>query len=276
MNTGLYRGLLRPVLINILLLISYTAYSQTDELVIELYDNMDYGSLQFDNPKGSVKVTGYNGNTVIVTGTARNKGTMNDNTDSYKRISQPGFSLTAELKDNNIILFTESFDNAVDFDIQVPSSMSLRISCHDDGEILIYRVNGEIDLKTEYGDILAGNISGSSVINSAYGNIKIAFSKLDPDNTCMYTTFDGNIELIFPGEAKASLKMRSPGGEILSKLNLQTHKQDTKLQLERNTAKYLLDSWITAELNGGGTEIIISSHSGKIILNDRKDVTFQY
>ncbi len=276
MKTPFENRSIRLAFISILFLMSCCAFTQSEDLIIELDKVKHYGYLQFDNPKGSVNINGYEGNMIIVTGTPRFREKGQDQQVSYRKISQPRFSLSAEVKDNNVLLICESYGNTIDFDIQVPNSMSVKIKCLDNGEVSVYSINGEIEIENEYGNIFAGNISGSSVINTTYGNIRVVFKELVSGKPCMFTSFDGDIEVVFPENEKASLKISSPGGEILSQVNLKTYERKARLQSDQDIKRYTLENWTTATLNGGGTEIIISSYSGNIILKHKKDVTFQF
>lgn len=256
------------------LLIFNSAYSQSEDLIIKLDKAEDYGYLQFDNPTGSVNVDGYEGSMIIVSGTPRYKEKEIGEEGSYRKIAQPRFSLSAEEKDNNVFLICESYGNIIDFDIKVPVNMSVRLKCLDNGDVSIYRIKGEIEIENKYGNIFAGNISGSSVINTTYGNIRVVFEQLNTDKPSMFSSFDGDIELVFPEGSKASLKIRSPRGNILSRVNLETYERKTQLQSGQDINRYTLEDWTRATLNGGGVEIIVSSYSGDIILKNKKDVTF--
>lgn len=267
---------MRLALISVIILISCCAYPQSDDLIIELDKSKEYGYLQFDNPKGSVNINGYDGSMIIVTGTPRFKDQNTGEQDSYRKISQPRFSLSAEEEDNNVLLICESYGNTIDFDIKIPVNMSVKIKCLDNGDVSVYRINREIEIENKYGNIFAGNISGSSVINTTYGNIRVIFKELNHEKPSMFSSFDGDIELVFPEDAKASLKISSPRGDILSRVNLETYERKAQLQSGQEIKRYTLDNWTRATLNGGGTEIIISSYSGDIILKNKKDVTFQF
>lgn len=275
MITPIKSIIIRLALTGIFILISYSTFSQTKDLIIELDEGKEYGCLQFDNPKGSVSISGYEGNMIIVTGTPRFRNNGGEKQSSYRKISQPRFSVSAEEKDNSVLLICESYGNTIDFDIQVPQSMSVKIKCLDNGEVSIYRIDGEIEIENKYGNIFAGNITGSTVINTTYGNIRVIFKDLDNERPCMFSSFEGDIELVFPEDVKASLKIRSPRGDILSQVNLKTYEREAKLQSDHEIKKYTLNNWTRATLNGGGSEIIISSNSGNIILKHKKDVTFQ-
>ncbi len=267
--------ILRAVLISVFTVMAYSVLAQSEDLIIELEKGKEFGYLQFDNPKGSVNVNGYDGNMIIVTGTPRFKNKSDLDQGSYRTISQPRFSLTAEEKENNVLLICESYGNTIDFDIQVPLMMSVKIKCLDYGDVSIYGINGEIEIENKYGNIFAGNITGSSVINTSYGNIRVIFKELNHEKPSMFSSFDGDIEVVFPDDAHADLKIRSPRGEILSRINLATYERKTQLQSGQDMKRYTLENWTRATLNGGGAEIIISSYSGDIVLNHKKDVTFQ-
>jgi len=266
---------LRPVLISIFALIGCCVFAQSKDLIIELDKGKEFGYLQFDNPKGSVNVNGYEGNMIIVTGTPRFKDKNDENQGAYRKISQPRFSLTAEEKGNNVLLMCESYGNTIDFDIQVPVMMSVKIKCLDNGNVSIYGIKGEIEIDNKYGNIFAGNIEGSSVINTSYGDIRVIFKELNHEKPSMFSSFDGDIEVVFPDDAQANLKIRSLRGEILSRIDLETYDRKVQMQSGQDMKRYSLENWTRATMNGGGTEIIISSYSGDIILNHKKDVTFQ-
>ncbi|MDT8401397.1 MAG: hypothetical protein RQ743_06860 [Bacteroidales bacterium] len=169
----------------------------------------------------------------------------------------------------------ESYGNTIDFDIQVPMMMSVKIKCLDNGDVSIYGIKGEIEIDNKYGNIFAGNIAGSSVINTSYGNIKVIFKDLNHEKPSMFSSFDGDIEVVFPDDAQANLKIRSLRGEILFRIDLATYDRKVQMQSGQDMKRYILENWTRATINGGGTEIIISSYSGDIILNHKKDVTFQ-
>jgi len=256
------------------LCISIIAFPQKEDLIIELDEDQEYGYLQFDNPKGSVTVTGYEGNVIIVNGVRR---FITDNSDTKitdGRNNRPGFILSAEEKDNNVIIITESYGNTIDFNIRIPSYMSLKIKCLEDGNVSLYRINGDIEVINDFGDIFAGDISGSSVFNSTYGNIKVSFKDISTDKPSMFTSFDGDIELLFPQDGAASFKIRSHTGRLLTSLELVAQDQLPVQAGGRDIKSYTLDSWTEAALNGGGSALIISTYSGNIILKSRKDVTF--
>jgi len=111
------------VLINVFAVIACSVFAQSEDLIIELDKAKEYGYLQFDNPKGSVNLNGYDGSMIIVTGTPRFKDKSDVEQGSYRKISQPRFLLTAEEKENNVLLICESYGNTIDFDIKVPLMM---------------------------------------------------------------------------------------------------------------------------------------------------------
>jgi len=268
-------SILRLVLISAFAVISFCVYSQAEDLIIELDKSKEFGYLRFDNPKGSVNINGYEGNMIIVTGTPRFEDKSNLQQSSFRKISQPRFSISAEEKENNVLLICESYGNTIDFDIKVPVMMSLKIKCLDYGDVSIYGINGEIEIDNKYGNIFAGNIAGSSVINTSYGNIKVIFKALNHEKPSMFSSFDGDIEVVFPDDGRANLKIRSPRGDILSQVNLKIVERKANLQSGQDIRKYTLENWTRGTLNGGGTEIIMSSYSGDIILKYKKDVTFR-
>gem|GEM_PF-6803773 len=104
----------------------------------------------------------------------------------------------------------------------------------------IYGINGEIEIENKYGNIFAGNIAGSSVINTSYGNIRVIFNELNHEKPSMFSSFGGDIEVVFPDDAQADLKIRSPRGGILSRINLETNERKTQVQSGQDMKRIIL------------------------------------
>jgi hypothetical protein len=248
--------------------ISSSTFSQSEQLVINLTQTSLPGQLTFENPKGSIKVTGYDGEVILVTGNLRFRDTEKIASDGMKRL-QNALDISAEVNGNNVILQCKTPGKTVDFDIKVPRSISLKLKSLDNGTIEIVNVNGEIEVENTDGDISLVNISGSAVLSSVYGKISAVFREVNPNSPMMFTSFEGDITVTFPETINARLKMKSESGEILSDFEIKPVKRQPVVTMDENIRIYSLEDWVVGSINAGGPEYVIRSYNGDIYLRKK-------
>jgi hypothetical protein len=256
----------------ILAALSSAAYCQSEQLVINLSPSSIPGLLIFENPKGSIKVTGYEGNVLFATGTLRFSDTEKPADNTMRRIDQKTVDISAEANGNEITLFCKTTGKTVDFDIKVPRNFSLKLKSLDNGTVEILNINGEIEVENASGDISLGNISGSAVLSSVYGKISASFRAVNPGSPMMFTSFEGDITVTLPESVNAGVKLRSENGEIMSDFDIKPVNRQSVVKKVDNTLVYSLEDWITGTINKGGPEYIIKSYNGNIILKKKTDL----
>jgi hypothetical protein len=252
-----------------LLMITVKISGQSEQLVVNMSFPGIQGMLTFENPKGAIKVTGYDGDVILVTGTMRHQEGEKKPASGMRKIDQNIFDITAEVNGNNIVLLSSSLGRTIDFDLKVPKKFSLKLKSLDNGSIEIININGEIEVENTNGDITLDGISGSAVLSTVYGKISANFREVYPDSPMMFTSFEGEISITLPASVKAKLKMRSEKGEILSDFDInQTGRQPVVKNID-NKQVYSLENWVVGTVNSGGAEYIISSYTGNIILRKK-------
>jgi DUF4097 and DUF4098 domain-containing protein YvlB len=153
----------------------------------------------------------------------------------------------------------------------VPSGFDLNVSTYNDGDLVISNIQGELEITNYNGEITAENISGSVVATTYNGEIKVTFDKVTDGTPMSFSTFNGDIDLTFPATLKASLKMKTEQGEILSGFDMKmietgpVQKKDTK----SGTYKVVIDEWVKGEVNGGGPEISVRNYNGDVIIRKK-------
>ena len=79
-----------------------------------------------------------------------------------KLIPAVGTGLEIEEENNVVTISSESWKNAVDLVIQVPSASNLELSSTNDGDIVVENVSGTIEV---------GNVNGSNTLKNVSGNV---------------------------------------------------------------------------------------------------------
>jgi hypothetical protein len=252
-----------------LFLASFRVAGQSEQLVINLPSAVQPGLLTFENPKGSIRVTGYDGEVILVTGTLRIKAAEKPSAAGLKKIEQNIIDISAEVNANNIIVQCNTAGKTVDFDIKVPRKISLRLKSLDNGSIETVGINGEIEIENTNGDITIENIAGSAVLSSVYGKISASFREVNPVSPMMFTSFEGDITVFFPSTINAKFKMKSEKGEIMSDFDIRQEGRQPVVKNIDNKQVYTLETWVTGSVNSGGPEYIFSSYAGNIILRKK-------
>jgi Toastrack DUF4097 len=253
----------------ILASISMESFCQSEQLVINLTQTSLTGQLTFENPKGSIKVTGYDGEVILVSSTLRFRDAEKILTNGMRRIDQNALDISAEVNGNNITLLCRTIGKTIDFDIKVPRNFSLKLKSLDNGSVEIVNINGEIEVENTNGDISLENISGSAVLSSVYGKISAVFREVNPNSPMMFTSFEGDITITFPETINARLKMKSEKGEILSDFDIKPAKRQSVVTRVDNTRIYSLEDWVVGSINTEGPEYIIKNYNGDIYLRKK-------
>ncbi|MFM9837013.1 MAG: DUF4097 family beta strand repeat-containing protein [Cyclobacteriaceae bacterium] len=193
------------------------------------------------------------------------------NRSGLKKISGGALDLEVTENDNVVRVSSNSFSEKMKLEIEVPLDFDLNVSTFNDGVMFISNVSGELELTNHNDDITAENISGSVLATSFNGAIKISFNKVKEGTPMSFSTFNGDIDVTFPATLKATFKLKTEQGEILSGFDMNMVKEAPiqKRETSGGTYKVVIDGSIKGEVNGGGPEFSMKNHNGDIIIRKR-------
>ena len=260
------------VLLIILLAWNIQAQDQGDELIVPLSDPGKAGILKASLHTGNIKVIGYSGNEVIVTVTTDEREISQESRGGLRRIPNSSFGISAREEDNYVTVSSSNQNKEVNLSIQVPRKFSLKLRSHNGDYITVENVEGEVDVSFHNGDITLENIAGSAVCNSHNGDIIVGFTSITPDTPMAFTTYNGDVDITFPGTLKANLKMRSDRGEILTGFDVDLQKNQPKREGNRESGVYKvsIEAWVTGKINGGGPEMLFKSYNGDKLIRKKQ------
>jgi hypothetical protein len=242
---------------------------QSEQLIINLPDRSDNRLLTFENPKGSIKVTGFDGDAIVVTASLRfpEQGKIAGN--GLRKIEQNSLDIGAEVIGSNIILACRTTGKTVDFDIKIPEKFSLKLKSLDNGNVDVIHIRGEIEIENGNGNISLENVSGSAILSSIYGNIHAVFREVKPDSPMIFTSFEGDISITFPETINAKLKIKSDKGEILTDFDIKPGKREPVVKNVDKAKVYSLEDWVVGSINQGGPEYVIRSYNGDVTIKKK-------
>ena len=78
-------------------------------------------------------------------------------------------------------------------------------------------------------------------------------------------------DLTFPATFKASLKMKTEQGEVLSGFDMNLVKTGPIQKKDSNSGVYKvkIDEWVKGDINGGGPEFTMKNYNGDIIIRKK-------
>lgn len=200
-----------------------------------------------------------------------NKSKDPKGTEGLRKIGGGGMDLEVTEASNFVKVQSNSWNNKLDLEIEVPSGFDMEVHTYNDGDLMITNVQGELELTNYNGEITALNISGSVVATTYNGEVKVTFDKVKEGAPMSFSTFNGDIDLTFPAALKASFKMKTEQGEIFTGFDMKmtntgpVQKKDAKSGVYRVT----IDDYKRGDVNGGGAEITLKNYNGDIYVRKK-------
>jgi DUF4097 and DUF4098 domain-containing protein YvlB len=241
---------------------------------------------------GGIIVKGYEGKEIVVEARVReeklsegdeedvaelagDEEDVADKSAGMKLIPVVGTGLEIEEQDNIVTINSESWKNAVDLVIQVPSASNLELSSTNDGDIVVENVSGAIEVSNVNGSNTLRNVSGNVVAHTVNGEILVTLSRVTPDKPMSFSTMNGDIDVTFPADVKAAVRLKSQQGDIYSDFDVSlkpTPQKPAEEALKSGKGKYRIsfDRFLTGAINGGGPEFTFNTFNGDIYIRKGK------
>ncbi|GAB2624435.1 hypothetical protein GCM10027035_20010 [Emticicia sediminis] len=262
----------------LILLASFYAQSQDrEQLTVPVSDPTKEIKLNANLITGSIKVIGYDGKDIIIDAIApvSEKKQNRERADGMKKIStNDGFEIVAREQNNTINVSTDRVNMKVNLSIKVPHKASLKLKTINDGDIYVENVSGNHEISNINGEIKMKNVAGSVVANTINEDIIINFTSITPNTPMAFTTLNGNVDVTFPANLKANVKLKSDMGEVLTDFDIDVDKTAAKIKQtadkEKGLYKIQKDEWTYGKINGGGPEIMMKTMHGDVLIRKIK------
>ena len=166
---------------------------------------------------------------------------------------------------------TDSFNHTVDLTISVPVHTSVKLNSVNDGNIMVSGVDGDVEVDNVNGNVTVRDVSGSVVAHALNGNLKVSFIKMNTQKPMSFSSFNGDIDVTFPAEMKATLVIRDDQGEVYSDFDMAIQPSKANPEVEDGRGKggkfrVKVDKTVRGTINGGGQEIQLKNFNGNIFI----------
>ncbi len=135
------------------------------------------------------------------------------------RVISAAASYSCKESDNVVTLDAtaqESGRTQSSFQITVPRSTTVVVQNAWGGDIVCREIDGDIEVNSMHGQIRLESISGGAVIGTMNGEINASMRALQEGKPLSFTSMNGEVVLRVPADAKASVRLRTQNGAVLT------------------------------------------------------------
>ncbi len=237
------------------------------------------GKLIVNQITGSIQVEAYDGKEVLVKATVSEGhghcdgcgDRKSESKEGMRKISTSSLNIGAE-EDNNVVrIQNELWNKKTDLYIKVPTDFSLKLKTINDGDITVEGVNGEMEISNINGHITLESVSGSVLANTTNGELKVTFNSISSGKDMAFSSFNGDVEVLFPKSLKANVKAKSDMGDVYTDFDMTVSKNEPQVDKSNSSGKYRvkLEQWVKGTINGGGPEMLFKTFNGDIMIKSR-------
>jgi hypothetical protein len=158
----------------------------------------------------------------------------------------------------------EGYIVKMDFQVQVPRDIDIKIKTVTEGRVSVRDINGSFLVRNVNGDIQIRNVAGSGTARTVNGPVKVSFRQ-NPREASDFQTVNGSIELAFARDLSADFRFKTFNGGIYSDFPV-TALPVQGMQEEHHGSKVIFraDRYTGARINAGGPQIKVENLNGDI------------
>jgi hypothetical protein len=158
----------------------------------------------------------------------------------------------------------EGYVVKMDFVVQVPRDIDIKIKTVNEGRVSVRDINGSFVVRNVNGDIQLLNIAGSGTARTVNGPVKVSFRQ-NPREASDFETVNGAVELQFARDLSADFRFKTFNGGIYSDFPV-TALPVQGMKEEHRGAKVIFraDRYTGARINAGGPQIKVENLNGDI------------
>ena len=161
---------------------------------------------------------------------------------------------------------------SLDLLVHVPRRVDLSLTMDRGGEIVVFGVEGGIEVSTNNGSVELHEVSGWASVDALNGSIVAGFEAVEANRSMSFGTLNGEIDLTLPPDVDMDVRMQVQDDEIVSELELVNKRwRDAEVtpagqRAEPARSRSGSPRRLEAQLGGGGPLLFLSTHNGPIVL----------
>lgn len=257
-----------------------------------------HNALIIANINGSITITGYTGNTIMVEVTRTIKGKTPERLEKGKTQIRLGILDRAD----TLILYSEGIcsrfgrnsskkgdwprqgwgyqwenqdddcrelvDYTFDYVVKLPQQVNLSVSTVNQGDVTIENVGGAITANNVNGSISLTNIAREATAHTINGDVDVSYVK-NPVNPCRFYTLNGDINAWFQKGLGAELSFESFNGDLFTNISpLESLPVVVEKEPTQNGIKYKVNG-NRYRIGAGGVALDFETFNGNVYLKEK-------
>jgi DUF4097 and DUF4098 domain-containing protein YvlB len=105
-------------------------------------------------------------------------------------------------------------------EVRVPSAVDLNVEGSNGGPVTVRGVSGQLEILNSNAGIVLERVGGTVLASTSNGPIEATLRSVDPGLPMSFLTSNGRIDLTFPGNLNATLRMESDTGPLTTDFEL--------------------------------------------------------
>ena len=160
------------------------------------------------------------------------------------------------------------YDYTLDFNLKVPFSVNLLVSTINDGNIAVTNMKGDMRVNNINGSIKLSNILKEASASTINGNVDVEYVK-NPDKACRFYTLNGDINAWFQKGLAANLSFESYNGEFYTNVDkLESLPAMVEKEQRDNSVRYKVNG-NRFKIGNGGVPLEFETFNGDVYLKER-------
>jgi len=177
------------------------------------------GSIRVTNVSGNVKVVGYGGSSITVSG--------------FKEGPDRDLLQIEDTSDTNHIDLrvrypqSRNCNASVNFEVQVPQGIEYNYDRLGSvsGNVMVDSVTGRLRAESVSGDVDIRNVTGTVSASSVSGNVDVQINNLQGSGDMKFSSVSGNVNVKAPANLDADIEMSSISGSLKTNFQIDVQEQ---------------------------------------------------
>jgi hypothetical protein len=189
-----------------------------------------------------------------------------------QRVVDNSLEFTIEENNNTVYLKYSPGKGSIDFNVKVPRRFSVDLKTVNHGKILVEGVDGDHEVSNLNGPITMNNISGSVIADALNKDITIGFDRINATSNMMFTSLNGDLDIVFPKTLKANVMARSDNGNVYTDFEIVASKNSQNAIKTRSNGVYKVkrEKGVSGTINGGGPDMTFKTMNGDILIRSNE------
>ena len=166
------------------------------------------GAIRIGNISGNVTITGYDGDSVIVTaikeGPDRDKVEIEDKSTSDR--VDVGVHYPERCNCHVDVRFEVKVPRSISYDFRHLSSVS--------GDVDVSGVTGKLHASSVSGNVRVKDVTGAVSASAVSGNVEVDIDRLEGTDSMKFSSVSGNVNVSLPSSLDADIQMSSLSGSL--------------------------------------------------------------